>query len=159
MGWTKKQLVEQAFDIIGLGTYSYDLQPEQLNTALVKLDMMMASWNGKGIRLGYNLPSTQSSGSLTDDSGVPDSAYEAIALNLAVRIAPSFGKVISPDTRLDAKGAYDVIANRATMPKPRQLTRLPKGAGHKSWRSNGDPFLSDAQDNIEAGADGDIDFN
>mgnify|MGYP003525752305 CR=1 FL=1 len=55
MGWTKRQFVTQAFEEIGLAAYVFDLTPEQLQSALRRLDSMMASWNAKGIRLGYQI--------------------------------------------------------------------------------------------------------
>ena len=51
MGWTKRQYIEQAFEEVGLAAYVFDLTPEQLQSALRKLDAMMAEWNAKGLRL------------------------------------------------------------------------------------------------------------
>ena len=42
MGWTKQQLVEQAFEEIGMANYVFDLQVEQLQSAMYQLDAMMA---------------------------------------------------------------------------------------------------------------------
>jgi hypothetical protein len=53
MGYTKRQFISAAFEEIGLASYVFDLQPEQLQSALRRLDAMMADWNAKGIRLGY----------------------------------------------------------------------------------------------------------
>ena len=40
MGWTKRQFVTQAFEEIGLASYVFDLTPEQLQSALRRLDAM-----------------------------------------------------------------------------------------------------------------------
>ena len=48
MGWTKRQFVAQAFEEIGLASYVFDLTPEQLQSALRRLDTMMAAWNALG---------------------------------------------------------------------------------------------------------------
>ena len=56
MGYTKEQFVIGGFEEIGFASYAYDLQPEQLNTALRRLDAMLAEWYGKGIRIGYPMP-------------------------------------------------------------------------------------------------------
>jgi len=103
MAYTKRDIVNQAFEEIGLASYVFDLQPQQLESALRRLDNMMATWNGKGIRLGYPLPSSPADSDLDQVTGVPDSALEAMATNLAVRIAPMFGKTVSPDTKTIAK--------------------------------------------------------
>ena len=54
MGWTKREYIEQAFEEIGLASYVFDLTPEQLQSALRKLDAMLAEWNAKGLRLGLS---------------------------------------------------------------------------------------------------------
>lgn len=159
MGWTKRQFVVQAFEEIGYASYVYDLEPEQLQAALRRLDAMMATWNGKGIRLGYPVPTSPENSSLDEETGVPDSANEAIYTNLAVRIAPTVGKTTSVETRVAAKASYAVILARATQPQERQLpTTLPAGSGNKPWR-NDDPFTQPTEDPLSAGDDGPIDFN
>ena len=74
MGYTKRQFISAAFEEIGLASYVFDLQPEQLESALRRLDAMMADWNAKGIRLGYPLPSSPQDSSLDEETLVPDSA-------------------------------------------------------------------------------------
>lgn len=140
MGWTKKQLVNKAFREIGLGR-DFNVEPDHLQDALHSLDAMLATWNGKGIHLGYALPSSPESSQLADDSGLPDTANEAVFLNLSIRLAPVFGKVVSQDTRTAAKQAYDTLLLDAAQP-PQQASRsVPRGAGSKPWRS-GHTFTS-----------------
>jgi hypothetical protein len=157
MSWTKRQFVEQAFDEIGLASYTFDLQPEQLQSALRRLDTMMATWNAKGIRLAYPLPSNPQDSDLDQDTEVPDSAFEAIYTNLAVRIAPSFGKQVAIEVKVAAKQAYDVLLQRATAPIEMQLPgTMPAGAGQKPWRTD-DPFIVPPQDPVQSGPEGFLD--
>jgi len=100
MGYTKRQFISAAFEEIGLASYVFDLQPEQLESALRRLDAMMADWNAKGIRLGYPLPSSPQDSTLDEETLVPDSAYEAIICSLGIRLAPSFGKQVMIETKL-----------------------------------------------------------
>ena len=102
MGYSKRQFVAAAFEEIGLASYAFDLQPQQFESALRRLDAMMASWNALGIRLGYPLPSSPQFSDLDAQSEVPDSANEAIITNLAVKIAPGYGKQVMPDTKATA---------------------------------------------------------
>ncbi|OYW93885.1 MAG: hypothetical protein B7Z23_04325, partial [Pseudomonadales bacterium 32-61-5] len=88
MGYSKRQFISAAFEEVGLASYVFDLQPQQIESALRRLDAMMAEWNAKGIRLGYPLPNSPESSDLSAESQVPDSANEAIITNLAIRIAP-----------------------------------------------------------------------
>jgi len=159
MGWTKRQFVTQAFEEIGLAAYVFDLNPEQLQSGLRRLDSMMATWNAKGIRLGYPLPSSPQDSDLDEQTSVPDSSNEAIYLNLALRIAPSFGKTPSVDTKATAKAAYDNLLSIAAMPMEMRLPgTLPVGAGNKPWNID-QPFVNPPVDPLLAGQDGEIQFN
>ena len=113
MGYSKRQFIEAALAEIGLASYVFDLQPEQLEAARQRLDSMMADWNGKGIRLGYPIPVSPQDGSIDEQTNVPDSAYEAIICNLGIRLAPSYGKQVMNETKATAKQGYDtLIGNR-----------------------------------------------
>ena len=160
MAYTKRQFVEAALTEIGLASYVFDIQPEQLEYARRRLDAMMADWNGKGLRLSYPIPASPEQGSLAEETNVPDSANEAVILNLAVRLAPSYGKQIMPDTRLLAKTAYDTVLQRATAPIELQFPNtLPSGAGNKYWRDADDPFMPTPVDPVETGPEGILEFN
>ena len=154
MGWTKRQFVEQAFEEIGLATYTFDLSPEQMQSALRRLDAMVATWNGAGIRIGYPLPSSPQDSDLDTETNVPDMSNEAIYTNLAIKIAPTLGKVVPLETKASAKAAYQVLLQRAAMPEEMQLPgTMPAGAGNKPWRDQGDVFISDPVDRLQAGPD------
>lgn len=155
MSWTKRQYVEQAFSEIGLATYVFDLEPEQLQTALRQLDSMMGAWNAKGIRLGWPMPSSPQGSDLDEETSMPDSANEAIYLGLALRIAPGFGKTVAQQTAFFAKQAYDQLLSLASMPLERQLPQtMPAGAGNKPWRNNDSPFVNPPVDPLQVGPDG-----
>lgn len=160
MGYSKRQFVAAAFEEIGLASYAFDLQPQQFESALRRLDAMMASWNALGIRLGYPLPSSPQFSDIDAESEVPDSANEAIITNLAVKIAPGYGKQVMPDTKATAKETYNTLLSRAAMPFEQQLpSTMPSGAGNKPWRVYDDPFLRPPVDPVLAGQDGPIEFN
>ena len=160
MGWTKRQFVEQAFEEIGLASYVFDLTPEQMNSALRRMDAMVAGWNANGVRINYPLPSSPDRASLDTDSGVPDFANEAIYLGLAVRLGPAYGKVASPETKMFADMAYSNMANQVAIPTPeRQMPQtMPRGQGTKPWRNFNNPFVYAPQKDILAGSDNPIDF-
>ena len=157
MGYSKRQFVTGAFEEIGLASYVFALQPQDLETALRRLDAMMAEWNANGIRLGYPLPGSPESSDLDAESGVPDSANEAIITNLAIRLAPGFGKTLNALTAATAKTGYNTLLSRAAMPAQMQFpASLPSGAGWKSWRDYGDPFVRPPVDRVAVGGDGDL---
>lgn len=160
MGYSKRQYVSAAFEEIGLASYVFDLQPEQLESAMRRLDALMADWNGKGIRLGYPLPGSPQDSDLDEPTLVPDSANQAIITNLAIRIAPGYGKGVMPETKAIAKDSYNTLLQRATAPIPQQLpSTMPAGSGNKPWRMNDNPFIHPPVDPALAGPDGPIQYN
>lgn len=159
MGYTKRQFVEEAFAEIGLASYVFDLSPQQLEAALRRLDTMIATWNAKGIRIGYPIPSSPQDSSLNEETFVPDSANEAIITNLAIRLAPQYGKDVQIDTRTTAKLGYDTLLARATFPLEQQFpATLPLGAGQKPWRWD-NPFVQPPADPVQVGPDGILELN
>lgn len=160
MGWTKRQFIEQAFEEIGLASYVFDLTPEQMDSALRRMDSMVAGWNANGVRIGYPLPANPKDSNLDQDTGVPDFANEAIYLGLAVRLGPSFGKTASLETKAFADMAYSNMANQTAIPTPeRQLPKtMPRGQGTKPWRNYVNPFIVESDQGVLAGSDGPIDL-
>lgn len=157
MGWTKRQLIIQAFESIGLASYVFDLSAEQLASALRQLNGMMAAWNAQGIRVGYAASSTPESDAQDDASGLPDSANEAVYQNLAIRLAATVGKTVSIELKVSAKKAYDTLLAKSAAPILQQMpSGMPAGAG---WRSQNRTFLDDPVDPLEAGPDAELDFD
>ena len=156
MSYTKRQLVEAAMAEIGLASYAFDLLPEQRELALRRLDSMMAEWNTRGLRLGYPVPDDPSGSDIDADSNLPDAAWEAVITNLALRMAPSYGKQVNIETKVTARHALNTILARASMPSEMKLPAMPSGAGNKSFD---DPFLPEPTDDLVAGPDTTLDFN
>ena len=61
MAYKKLDIVDLAFQEIGIASYEFDLNPQESNGALRQLDLMMATWNKRGIRVGYLQSSGRSS--------------------------------------------------------------------------------------------------
>jgi hypothetical protein len=156
MGWSKRQFIAQAMEEIGLASYVFDLQPEQLESALRRLDAMMAEWNGRGLRLAYPVPGNPADSDIDVDTGLPDSAWEAAITNLAIRIAPSYGKMVNPETKITARHALNTLLARVAMPNEMRLPAMPAGAGNKSFD---DPFLPTPTPQLVNGPDSTLDFN
>lgn len=150
--WTKQQIIAQAFDELALAGYVYDLDPDQLESALRRLDTMMAQWAAVGIVLGYLLPATPDDSYISSDSGIPDAAVEAVYMNLAVKLAASRGKALTSDTKAAAKRGYDQLLGAAVRAATRQTpmpNTMPRGAGNKPWRGSVNPFFSGPADTLD----------
>ena len=159
MSWTKREFINQAFEDAGMASYVYDLQPEQLQSALRLMDNMLAVWNEKGIRLSYPLPETPSQSSLDDLTNVPDSANEAICNNLAIRIAPSYGKVVPFETKVLASSSLRCLESAAARPPQIQFPgTMPAGAGNMIGYNYPRSYLPDPVEYIEPNSDNVMDF-
>lgn len=161
MSWTKRQLVTQAYEEIGLASHVFDLTPEQLESARRRMDAMVAGWNANGARISYPLPSTADGSDLDQECTIPDYAIEAVYLGLALRLAPMLGKTVSPETKQFADAAYSNMMNQTALPTPeRELPiTMPRGQGTKPWRNFNNPFVNKQPDPILAGSDNAIDFD
>lgn len=161
MSWTKRQLIESGYEEIGLAGYVFDLSPEQLDSARRRLESMMATWADRGILVGVPIPGSPQDGDLDQDTGIPDYAAEAIYTNLGLRLAPPVGKMVSSETKAAAKTAYDSLVVRAAMPNQQQYQfGLPSGAGAKTGRIGGNPFLPTPNtDPLAIGEGGQLIFN
>ena len=160
MAYTKQDVIQQALTEIGLGDYVFDASPQELQYALRRLDGMMAEWNNKGIRLGYSLPSSYDKSSLSDEMEVTDMALEAMYTGLAVRIAPSLGKIPSPDTKTIARRSYMGLLTKSAVPLAKDIDNrmVPAGQGHKTWRYNHDPYLGGPGQIVDTGPDDELEF-
>lgn len=159
MAYSKRDLILAAFDEIGLASYVFDLSPEQLNSALLKLDAMLAAWQIKGIRLGYPFAMQPSTSDLDEFANLPDYAIEAVYTNLAIKLAPSYGKQVLPETKIAAKTGYDNLLLIASAPVPYQLpATMPSGQGNKPWQIT-TPFIVPPTDPLTTGQDGLISFD
>jgi hypothetical protein len=120
---------------------------------------MMMEWNAQGVRLGYAVASSPQDSDLDTETNTPDSAWEAVITNLAIRIAPGYGKTVSPDTKVMAKNAYNILLQRAAFPLEKQLPEtMPIGQGNKPWRWD-NPYVYPPVDPVDAGPDGPIEWS
>lgn len=154
---TKRQFIEAAHSELGLADYVFDLPSEQLQLALHRLDGMMAEWDAMGLRLGYSIPGNLEGGDLDTEAGVPDRAWEAITLNLAIRLAPQFGKQVALETKAGALKSLNMLLGKV-LPGQQSYGRIPAGAGNKPWRWNLDPFLPPVPPQLDAGPDSALEF-
>jgi hypothetical protein len=134
MGYTKREFVSAALEELGMADYIFDASADELQGICRRLDSMVANWSGIGVKIGYPIPVNPSDSDIDQQTGVPTWANDGIICSLAVRIAPSFGKIPQPETKSTAKQGYDVILQRCILPVEVQLPdTMPVGAGNKQW--------------------------
>lgn len=127
MNYTKGELVKAALTEIGIADYEFDITPGEVGQGVQKMDAMMALWSRKGIQLGYNYD-----GGPGDQSGVPTTAQEAVITNLALRLAPSYGKQVPIEVNRQANVSLRALYSVSARPIEQQFDVLPIGAGFKS---------------------------
>lgn len=142
MSYTKGELAAAALEEIGIADYEFDISPEQRQAVIRRLDTMMADWTGRKIRLSYPLTKTPSPDP-DQESNIPDWAGEAVVTNLAIRIAPSYGKQVSAETKSIAKHGYTTLCGIFSAPIEMQLPSMPKGAGYKTTEFRYTPVPED----------------
>jgi hypothetical protein len=145
VGWTKAQLISEAYAELALAEYEFDITPEEQQAALRRMDAMMARWNSQGLRIGYTLSASPTGSSVDDDSGIPAECVEAVYMGLAVNLAAGKGKALAQSTKATAKTAFDALMSRVVSGQTteQQLSSgTPRGAGGKTWRHLGSPFFS-----------------
>jgi P22 tail accessory factor len=132
MGWAKRQFIQQAFNEIGLGSYFFDLSPEQLQHALVTLESMIGGFYTNGIMIGYPISGDVHNADIDEATDVPFNLTQPVYTNLAVALAPAYGKTPPPETKLAANNGYTLLCMQAAKPKKVRLPLdMPLGAGNK----------------------------
>ncbi len=159
MPWTKAQIVADAFGEIALAGHVYDIEPEEMQNALRRLEMMLGNWEGRGITLGYRFATDPGAIEVDDPSGLQDAAVETVVINLAKRLAAGYGKALSPQQMQDARDSFNVLLRAAAFPPQMQLPgSMPRGAGAKPWRSQ-QPFIgSPSTSPLSVNDGGDLDI-
>lgn len=110
-----------------MAEYIFDATPEELQSFLRRLDAIAAEWDGQGIRVGYNFGTD-----IEAQSGIPDTMDDCFAVHLAIRMAPSFGKTLSADTRVAATQSFNaMLVARRVMPQVPIPGNMPIGTGMK----------------------------
>lgn len=134
MSWTKLEIVDAAYAEIGMANYDFYLSPEQRQAALNRLDAMVATWKRRGIVVDYVVPSSHGGSSLDDDTLI-NNHMEALYLNLAIKIAPMFGKAPSLETKSAAHTALrELMTDTVTQQEQSYRDTLPVGQGNRPWQ-------------------------
>lgn len=158
MGWTKRQIVEDAFGELRLAGYDFDLTAEEQQAAARKLEVLMAHWSDRGIRIGYVHAADPAAINLDEDSGVQMRATMAVITNLARNIAATAGKVLHPSTLAAAADGFNSLLTVAAMPAGQQLpASLPRGAGSRGGFYTS-PFMTPPDLSPIGSPDGGLDF-
>lgn len=146
----KRTIIEQAHAELGLGSYAYDAQPEDLQDALLRLNALMGQWASDGAQTGWPSVNAELMDDLDADSNLPADAVRGVICALAVDMAPSFGKQPSRTTITTARSGKRLMMRKSAEIPQRQMdaTSIPIGAG---WKLENQINLPASDSQIEQG--------
>ena len=124
---TVTEVVSGALQLLEVKTAEAAITPVEAEDGLVSLNDMMNEWNVDGINVGYETLS-----SIEDQLNVDLGAIGAIKSNLAVYIAPEYGRAVSPT--LDTRARRSKKSLRASIKlNPSEFPdTLPIGSGNEN---------------------------
>lgn len=142
MGWTKRDIVIEAYKRSGLSPNGRNLTAQELQDAMYILDSMMSGWTEDGIVFTpvYPQPTTKTGGDLDDATNGQNADNKPMYENLAVNMAEDFGKSLSPRLVGRANVLYNKILARYNAIPQISLQGMARGAGAKRPL---DPFFGD----------------
>jgi len=146
MARKKRDIILSALREIGIADYDFDVAPQEMASALGRLEAMMAAWTARGLLLGYVFGSPPD---LDAESGIPAYAEEAVVTNLGLRLAPSYGRQVMDGTASVAHTAYsDLMLQMGCIPERQYPETMPTGSGNARCGYGGEFFPQPCTDGI-----------
>lgn len=110
---TGTDIIERAARLIGVKASGQPLSAEDTAAFLVGLNAMLIRWEADGLSMGFSALSAA-----TSTIPIPVENEEAVAFNLAVKMAPEFGKVSPPDVAALAREGLAALERDVIKPVP-----------------------------------------
>ena len=124
---TMLEIVDAAFEEIGVKTAEVALTGDELQSGIRRCNDMLLQWDDIGIIVGYTEVLNGD-----DVVNVERSAEGAVKYNLAIRLAPSYQKLITPVLAAIASGTLDVLmASNTDLSNIAYPDTLPLGSGNQ----------------------------
>ena len=129
MGQLKVDTIQDAYSQLRISGLTVNPTPSDLETALVRLENMMAEFSCRNICTNYNAEDVPDPNSVTN---VEKYAWQMMATNLAIRLIPDFNKDVPPalmalaGASLGSVSAMSAKAGLTDVPYP---GRMPRGSG------------------------------
>lgn len=111
---TKIQLIDRAYSKLRISGLTVNPLPEEVVLALDEMECMIAEWDLVNVCLGYQFEEEPDPNS---ESGLIRGYENAVQSNLALRLAPDFGKP-SADLMRQASQSYSKISSATAVVKP-----------------------------------------
>jgi len=138
---TANELINDAFDLLEIKSAEVELEDDEINTAIRRMNRMITSWAQEGMNLGYSKVTLK-----TETVTIPDWSEEAVVALLAVRLAPAFGVPLTQALQAQAAGSLKNLQQQLiTIGDVQFPSNLPIGSGN-AYR-NDQNFYADSKTN------------
>jgi hypothetical protein len=136
---TKGDLINKAYSRMRVSGLTRIPTPDDVNTALDRLESMAALWDSKNICTGYAF---EDSPDPTAPHNLPREYWSAYESNLAMRLLPDYGKQPAPSLVAEAQGTFAAIsADTARVEEIAYPNRMPLGGGNSLRRNRWRRFM------------------
>lgn len=131
---TKGYISGETFNLLAISGLTTTPEPWEIANVLNKLEDMMAELISRNICSSFAF---EKSPDPNTESGIDPEFINAAVTNLAVRIAPSYGRQLSQDIMLQARQSMSNWSARTAKVNPiKQPRRQPRGSGNTfRWES------------------------
>lgn len=123
-------IARQALRKIGIRSDEFEADNDEIGDALIELESMVLNLDGRGIRIGYELAPDPELIDPNVDAGIPDIYSDALIYQLAVRLAPDYGKAVSPTLATQAAGSLNTLYMAIDTPSIQYERNMPVGSGN-----------------------------
>ena len=133
---TKAELINGAYSLLRISGITVDPSAEDNSLELERLEDMAEEFDGRNIQTDYNFEETPLVNSIHN---LPRKFWFAYKSNLAVRLAPDFGKEAPPLLVSQQRAGFSFLSSfTAPLKETRYPNRMPMGARNslrtQSWR-------------------------
>lgn len=135
---TKIKLIDRAYSKLVISGITVDPTADDVVLAVEELECMAQEWQGRNICLSFNFEDCPKCSS---ESGVPKRYENAVITNLALRLAPDFGKAVDDQLYRQARQSLDYVSGasmREILTPPPYPRRQPIGEANtlkwNRWR-------------------------
>tara|TARA_R110000782_G_C14731877_1_gene405293 strand:- start:539 stop:973 length:435 start_codon:yes stop_codon:yes gene_type:complete len=124
---TMREIVQDAMEEIGVKTAEVSLTGDELQSGIRRCNDMLTEWADIGIVPGFNEVTNGD-----DLINVDRNAIGCVKYNLAIRIAPSYQKVVGPALAAIASGTLEMLMASVTdLSNIAYPDTLPMGSGNR----------------------------
>lgn len=128
-GPTNREIIDRAYQIIGVSDAMFERTPEEYASAILPLGSLMLEYPYN--TLGY-VYENEAGLRVEEETGITRASLDTVAYGLAKRIAPTINKTLSAEASSEAARLYTLLLSTAAVVPSMPLGHAtPSGAGNR----------------------------